>query len=153
MSGWLLDTNVATLLFDEKKMLRAPEATERALAIVAERGRLPISAVTQFELKRGVRALMLQGKGASKAAKLQSWLLRAEILGLDEPRFVGWTFAADLWAQGRAFEPARVFSDADLMIAATALHHDRTLVTSEARLGELLTQLGYAHAVEVVPFA
>ncbi|MCA9612466.1 MAG: PIN domain-containing protein [Myxococcales bacterium] len=153
MSGWLLDTNLATLLFDAKKMLRAPEATRRAREVVTVHGRLPISAVTLFELRRGVRALVLRGKGARKAAELESWILRAEVLGLDEARFTGWTLAADLWARGRAFEPARVFSDADLMIAATALRHDRTLVTSEARLAELLGAVGYASSVEVVPFA
>jgi predicted nucleic acid-binding protein len=152
MSGWLLDTNVATLLFDAKHSKRAPDAVRRATEIVEEHGRSPIAAVSLFELKRGVRRLLAEGKGARKAAELDRWLLRAEVFGLDQGKFAGWTLAADLWAAGRTHKPARVFSDADLLIVATAFQHDRVLVTGEGRLAILLHELGYGHRVEVLPF-
>lgn len=152
MSGWLLDTNVATLLFDAKHSTRAPDAVRRATEIAEENGRSPISAVSLFELKRGVRLLLAQGKGVRKAAELDRWLLRAEVLGLDQAKFAGWTLAADLWAAGRTYKPARVFSDADLLIVATAFQHDRVLVTGEGRIASLLNELGYGHRVEVLPF-
>jgi predicted nucleic acid-binding protein len=47
-------------------------------------------------------------------------------------------------------KPALVFTDADLLIAATAAHHDRGLATSERRLAVGLASLGYPGDVRVV---
>lgn len=148
----VLDTNLATLLVDPKKSARAPTATETVRGIVAEEG-LTIAAVTLYELRRGAVQLRMRKAGKTKASRIERTLRIATVLGLDEAGFAGWDVAAHLWAVGRESKPARVFSEADLLIAATAIFHDHVLVTSEARLAELLTQLGYAHAVEVVPFA
>lgn len=148
----VLDTNLATLLVDAKKAKRAPSATTVVEGIVADQG-LTIAAVTLYELRRGAVQLRLRKSGRTKISRIERTLRTATVIGLDEPAFSGWDTAARLWAAGRDLKPARVFSEGDLFIAATAIFHDHLLVTSEARLAELLTQMGHASAVEVVPFA
>lgn len=148
----VLDTNLATLLYDAKKAARAPTATATVKAIVADEG-LTIAAVTLYELRRGAVQLRLRMSGRTKVSRMERTLRTALVIGLDEPAFSGWDVAARMWAVSQEMKPARNFSEGDLFIAATAIFHDHVLVTSEARLAELLTQLGYAHAVEVVRFA
>ena len=73
------------------------------------------------------------------------------MLGLDDARGAGWNLAATMWAEYRARKPAVVIEDADLLIAATALFHDRTLVTTDARLAENLKAIAFAGTVTLLP--
>jgi len=74
-----------------------------------------------------------------------------EVLGLDAAGGEGWNVAARLWAQGRSQKAARVFYDADLLIAATAAFHGHEFATSQVGLAEGLRQLAFPVAVHLVP--
>jgi predicted nucleic acid-binding protein len=86
---------------------------------------IAISLVTYGEIYEGIF-----GTADPKAAELvfQAWLRSVEVLPLTRPimrRFAG--IRADLRRQGN------LIADSDLMIAATALHHNLTLVTRNRR--------------------
>jgi len=76
------------------------------------------------------------------------FLDHCEILGLDGGG--GWDHAAKLWARGRALKPSVVFTDADLLIAATASFHRHHFATSEAKLVKNLAAIGLTD-VSLVP--
>jgi predicted nucleic acid-binding protein len=71
-----------------------------------------------------------------------------QVLGLDSAMGEGWNLAARLWAEGRP--KGRVFTDADLLIAATAAFHGQELATSEVGLAEGLAQLTFPVRVRLV---
>jgi len=89
-----------------------------------------------------VEGLLRQGQGARKAARIENLLREATVLGLDEHGFVGWRLAADLWANCKHHQPSVVLSEGDLLIVATALMHDRQLVTVDLNLQARLKALG-----------
>jgi len=103
---------------------------------------LTVSFVTQFELRRGIEDLVLRGQGRRRKVALLKFLDRCEVLGLDAAGGAGWNHAADLWARAKVHKPSIVFTDADLLIAATASFHGQTLVTSEAGLVANLEAVG-----------
>jgi predicted nucleic acid-binding protein len=82
---------------------------------------------------------------------LEKFIERVQVLGLDGGGGEGWNLAAQLWADGRSHKPARVFDDADLLIAATAAVHGLEFATSEVGLAESLRQLAFPVAVYLVP--
>ena len=124
MSGFLLDTNVLSELIKPKpddNVLRWIEETDESL--------LSLSVLTLGEIRKGIQRL---GPG-SRRGRLESWLqvdLRARfqgrILPIDEATADRWgAISADAAARGR---PVPVV---DGLIAATALHHNLTLVTRD----------------------
>ena len=125
----LLDTNVVSAFLRGKK----PAVDEFVKALLATQG-LTISFVTQFELRRGIEDLILRGQGRRRKVALLKFLDRCEVLGLDAGGGAGGNHAAELWAKARRHKPSIVFTDADLLIAATASFHAQTLVTSEGGL-------------------
>ncbi len=74
---------------------------------------------------------------------------RVQVLGLDAALGEGWNLAARLWAEGRS--KGCVFTDADLLIAATAAFHGQEFATSEVGLAEGLKQLAFPVPVRLVP--
>ena len=148
----LLDTNLVSAFLHPDAAMRSPEEYAFVSALVAGDG-FAISYVTVFELRRGVEELRRRGEGRRKIVALEKFLDRVEVLGLDGAAGSGWTLAARLWADGRAKQPAIVFTDADLLIAATAANHGRPFVTSEARLADNLQRIGFPVEVHVVPAA
>lgn len=112
---------------------------------------MAISHVTQFELRRGIEELVRRGEGRRKLVSFEKFMERAQVLGLDAGSGEGWNLAARLWAGGRSQKPARVFADADLLIAATAAFHGHEFATSEVGLAEGLMQLAFPVAVHLVP--
>jgi predicted nucleic acid-binding protein len=148
----LLDTNLVSAFLRPDAPTRFPGQYDFVSGLVAGDG-FAISHVTQFELRRGVEELLRRGEGRRKLVALEKFLDRVEVLGLDGAGGSGWSLAARLWADGRAHRPAIVFTDADLLIAATAAIHGRTFVTSEGRLADNLRQIGFPVAVQVVPAA
>ena len=148
----LLDTNVVSALIDPRARSRAPALVDAAEEIVKSEG-LTIAATTVYELRRGLRKLLASGQGRRKAARLEKLLRSAYVLGLDDRAFAGWDVAADLWARAQRAAPAVTFEEGDLLIAATALHHGRTLVTSEERLVSALSRIGHPDLSRLLPFA
>lgn len=147
MTDFLFDTNAVQSLIDPR---RPPALVAEVEERVRESG-LVISAVTAFELRRGVRVLRLKGEGRRKEANIERLIRSADVLGLDAPAPAPWTTAADLYARGQVMKPAVVVADADLLIAATALHYSRTLVTTDGRLAENLKAIGAGPEVVLLP--
>lgn len=110
-----------------------------------------MSFVTQYECRRGLEELARRGEGRSKLVSFEKLLARVDVLGLDLAGGRGWNLAAHLWAEGRALKPALVLTDADLLVAATALTHARTLLTADRGLAEGLQRLSLGVTVEWVP--
>jgi tRNA(fMet)-specific endonuclease VapC len=116
MDASLLVTDILTEIFKGRNQHVATNAPNYLQA----HGQFAISAMTQLEVVRGLRH-----KQANKMlASFSSMCARMEIFPISDDVLER---AADLWATARnAGHPQR---DADLIIAATALVHGRTLVT------------------------
>ena len=145
----LLDTNLVSDFLHPDAAKRFPGQYAFVCDLIAGDG-FAISYVTQFELRRGAEELVRRGQGRRKLVALDKFLDQVEVLGLDGAGGAGWTFAARLWADGRAHRPAIVMTDADLLIAATAAIHGRPFATSEARLAANLREIGFPVDVRVV---
>jgi toxin FitB len=123
---YLLDTNVVS---EARKGARANEGVRRFLAGVRrERSAVFMSVITVGELRRGVELIRRRGDEA-QAGRLERWLdstLAAyadAILPIDAE-------VAQLWGHLRAPRPEHAL---DKFIAATAVLHDLTVVSRNAR--------------------
>lgn len=124
MSAWLLDTNVIS-------ELRRPRPNERVRRFIA-RQRLEdlfVSAVTFAEIRFGIETL----EDPSRRAELGDWLLHRvrplfaqRVLEVSEDVMFRWRLLVE---EGR--KSGHTYSQPDLIIAATALHHGLTLVSRD----------------------
>lgn len=131
MSGYLLDTNIVSML--------APSRTDAPAPFLAwlERmdrdGRLFLSVVTIHEIEKGIALLGLKGASA-KAAALEAWLADLlatyddKIVGLDAP---GASLSGRLEAKALAggVDPGM----ADAIVAGVAQAHELVVVTCNAK--------------------
>lgn len=124
MTGWLLDTNVIS-------ELRRPRPEPRVAAFVAVQPleSLFISTVTVAEIRFGIERVV----DAHQRAELTGWLthkvrpmFEQRILPVSEDVMLEWRLLVE---QGR--KAGHTFSQPDLIIAATALHHGLTVVTRD----------------------
>jgi tRNA(fMet)-specific endonuclease VapC len=124
----MLDTDILS----EVMRGRNPVVQERALAYLAEYQRLSFSLITRYEILRGLRA-----EHTTRQILAFDALCRAsDVLPLTEPIAVR---AAEIYANFR--QQGQIISDADILIAATALTYGLMLVTTNvvhfARVGGL----------------
>lgn len=124
MTGWLLDTNVLS-------ELRRPRPEPKVVEFIARQPleRLYVSAVTFAEIRFGIELL----DDASRRAALQDWLthrlrpmFEGRTLPISEDVMFKWRLLVE---SGR--KAGHTFSQPDLIIAATALHHGLTVVTRD----------------------
>ena len=124
MSGWLLDTNVIS-------ELRRPRPNARVRAFVAKQALedLFVSSVTFAEIRYGIETI---GDPIHRA-ELNDWLLHKvrpmfdqRVLEVSEDVMFKWRLLVE---DGR--KAGHTFSQPDLIIAATALHHGLTIVTRD----------------------
>ena len=124
MNGWLLDTNVLS-------ELRRPKPEPKVVAFVAAQplDLLYVSAVTLAEIRFDVERL----PDAAHRAELNEWLVHKvrpmfeqRILPVSEDVMFKWRLLVE---EGR--KAGHTFSQPDLIIAATALHHGLTIVTRD----------------------
>lgn len=124
MSGWLLDTNVIS-------ELRRPRPEARVLAFVADQllEQLFVSAVTFAEIRFGIESV----GDLSRRAELNDWLTHKvrpmfdqRVLAVSEDVMFKWRLLVE---DGR--KAGHTFSQPDLIIAATGLHHGLTVVTRD----------------------
>ncbi|PSJ62479.1 type II toxin-antitoxin system VapC family toxin [Kumtagia ephedrae] len=124
MSGWLLDTNVLS-------ELRRPRPEPKVIAFVSAQSleTLFVSAVTFAEIRFGIERL----EDLGRRAELHDWLshrLRpmfdGRVLPVTEDVTLKWRVLVE---EGR--KSRHTFSQPDLIIAATALHHGLILVTRD----------------------
>lgn len=124
--GWLLDTNVLS-------ELRRPRPDRNVVAFVTGRPlqELFVSTVTLAEIRFGIEIVA----DPLRRAELSQWLegrvrpmFDGRILELDEEILLKWRLLVE---DGR--KTGHTFSQPDLMIAATALHHGLTVLTRDQR--------------------
>lgn len=126
MIAWLLDTNVLS-------ELRKRKPHRKVVAFVAEQplDRLYVSSVTFAEIRFGIELLT----DAARRAELDAWLTHKvrplfaqRVLELTEDVLFTWRVLVE---DGR--KSGHTFSQPDLFIAATALHHGMTVVSRDTR--------------------
>ena len=122
--SWLLDTNILS-------ELRRPRPEPKVVDFVTgcHLHRLYISVVTIAEIRFGIELIGEPGRRAA----LNDWLtlrvrpmFEGRILPLSEEVMLKWRLLIE---EGR--KSGHTFSQPDLMIAATALHHGLTVVTRD----------------------
>lgn len=122
MTGWLLDTNVLS-------ELRRPRPDRKVVAFVEAQALdlLYVSTVTLAEIRFGIELL----DDAARRAELTAWLshkvqpmFERRVLAVSEDVLFKWRI---LVAAGR--KAGYTYSQPDLFIAATALHHGLAIVT------------------------
>ena len=124
MTGWLLDTNILS-------ELRRPKPERKVLAFIAAQplGKLFVSAVTFAEIRYGIELL----RDAHRRSDLTDWLthklrplFEQRTLAVSEDVMFKWRLLVE---EGR--KAGHTFSQPDLIIAATALHHGLTVVSRD----------------------
>ena len=124
MTGWLLDTNILS-------ELRRPRPERKVVAFIAAQPLdvMYISAVTLAELRFGIELVT----DANRRAELNDWLTHKvrpmfdeRILQVTEDIMFKWRLLVE---DGR--KAGHTFSQPDLIIAATGLHHGLTVVTRD----------------------
>jgi predicted nucleic acid-binding protein len=122
--AWLLDTNVLS-------ELRRPRPEPRVVTFVADRPleQLFVSAVTLAEIRFGIELLA----EPNRRAELNEWLTHKvrpmfehRVLPITEDIMLKWRLLVEA---GR--KSGHVFSQPDLLIAATAIQHNLTVVTRD----------------------
>ncbi len=125
MTEWLLDTNVLS-------ELRRPKPDRNVIAFVAAQhlDTLHISVVTLAELRFGIDRV----EDENKQSALNDWLastirpmFHGRTLPISEDVMLRWRLLVE---EGRRLR--HTFSQPDLIIAATALHHGMTIVSRDA---------------------
>jgi toxin FitB len=124
VTGWLLDTNILS-------ELRRPKSGPKVLAFIASQplDLLFVSAVTLAEIRFGIEL----APDVSRRAALNTWLAHTvrpmfaqRVLPVSEDVMFTWRLLVE---DGR--KAGHIFSQPDLIIAATALHHGLTLVSRD----------------------
>jgi predicted nucleic acid-binding protein len=139
VSGWLLDTNILSELRRKR-----PEPKVVAFISAQPLEELYVSAVTLAEIRFGIESL----PDANKRAELTGWLthkvrpmFEQRVLPISEDIMFKWRLLVE---EGR--KVGHTFSQPDLIIAATGLHHGLTVVSRDT--GEFLM----AHASVLDPW-
>jgi toxin FitB len=124
VTGWLLDTNILS-------ELRRPRPEPKVLAFVASQplDLLYVSAASLAEIRFGIELVA----DATRRAELNDWLAHKvrpmfdkRVLPITEDIMLKWRLLVE---DGR--KAGHTFSQPDLIIAATALHHGLTVVTRD----------------------
>jgi tRNA(fMet)-specific endonuclease VapC len=116
MNAVLLETDVLSEVLKGRNTAVARRAIDYSRLV----GPLAFSAVTRFEIIRGLKSL----QATAQLTKFAEFCKHAHILLLDDNVF---DVAAELWVEGRA--KGHPHGDADLLIAATALANGFELAT------------------------
>ena len=126
MTGWLLDTNVIS----ELRRAR-PNARVREFVAAQPLEQLFASTVTFAEIRYGIERV----SEPIRRAELSDWLAHKlrpmfdqRVLEVSEDVMFKWRLLVE---DGR--KAGHIFSQPDLIIAATALHHGLTVVTRDTR--------------------
>ena len=127
-SAVLLDTDIPSELLKQH-----PLVVHRVRAYLAEHERLAFSIITRYELLRGLKAKQARAQEAAFDLLCQASLILPRT---DQVVDRAATLYGDLHRQGA------LLPDADLLIAATALDAQRTLVTNSLAHFQRVPNLG-----------
>ena len=128
MEAAILDTDILSEILKRKDQ-RVLATTRQYLA---QHQRFAFSAITAYEIIRGMKAT----RATRQLAAFTSLLGTSDVLPVTLPVLER---AADLWADAR--RSGHPHNDADLIIAATALDAQRTLVTGNSSHFDWITGL------------
>ena len=124
MTGWLLDTNILS----ELRRLK-PERKVLSFITAQPLENLYVSSVTFAEIRFGIELL----SDAGRRAELNDWLthrvrpmFEQRVLAISEDVMFKWRLLVE---DGR--KAGHTFSQPDLIIASTALHHGLTIVSRD----------------------
>jgi predicted nucleic acid-binding protein len=129
VTGWLLDTNILS-------ELRRPKPEHKVLAFVAAQplDLLYVSSATIAEIRFGIELV----NDANRRAELNDWLahkvrpmFEQRILAITEDIMFKWRLLVEDGRKG-----SHTFSQPDLIIGATALHHGLTVVCERLSAAE-----------------
>jgi len=124
VSGWLLDTNILS-------ELRRPKPERKVVTFITEQPleHLFVSAVTFAEIRFGIETIA----SVTRRTELNDWLTHKvrpmfaqRVLAVTEDIMFKWRLLVE---DGR--KVGHTFSQPDLIIAATALHHGLTVVSRD----------------------
>jgi predicted nucleic acid-binding protein len=125
MTGWLLDTNILS-------ELRKPKPSRKVAEFIAGQplDLLFISSVTLAEIRFGIELVT----SPTRRAELIDWLTHkvrpmfdGRVLPVSEDVMFKWRLLVE---EGR--KAGHTFSQPDLIIAATGIHHGLTIVTRDS---------------------
>lgn len=126
MTGWLLDTNVLSELRRTK-----PEPKVVQFVSGQPLHLLYVSVVTFAEIRFGIESL----NDVARRSELNEWLehrlrpmFEDRVLEISEDIMLKWRLMVEI---GR--KSGHTFSQPDLIIAATALHHGLTIISRDTR--------------------
>lgn len=119
MDESLLDTDILSEILKQ----RHRPVVQRAAEYLRQHGAFAFSALTRFEITRG----HLESGATRKSARFASFCQHSLVLPVTD---VILDRAARQWVIAR--RQGHAHSDADLNIAATALEHERVLVTANS---------------------
>jgi len=126
----VLDTDTLSELSRGNAAVKA-----RALAYLAEFGRLTITAVTVFERLRGYRAAIRDGKPLARQQQaFEALVANCVVLPFDQEAA---SVAADIWSASTRSQRRQL---GDILIAAVAVSRQLPLVTRNKRDFEHLTK-------------
>ncbi len=127
-SECLLDTDILS------EILRGRNSTvvQHASQYLLDHGRFKFSAITRYEIRRG----LLAKAAATQLLRFEAFCDRSDVLPISVEVL---DRAAERWSEARSL--GRVPSDPDLIIAATAELHQLRLVTGNSRHFEWIVGL------------
>lgn len=125
-----------------------PSFHGRVQTLIATEGGYALPSIAIFEISRGLRELEIAGRDIKKVARTRRFLFSAtelptsgDVLGL----------AVEVWARARI--NGQTIPDHDLLVACTAMHHDRIIVTTDTGMGAWMNENGYQAWLELLPLA
>ncbi|MBI3972159.1 MAG: type II toxin-antitoxin system VapC family toxin [Chloroflexi bacterium] len=120
MSPTLLDTDTLSEVIKG----RNARVRQRAKEYLADHGQFTFSIITRYEILRGLKAKRANRQVAAFEVRCRE----SNVLPLTDEIVVA---AAEIYAD--LYRTGRLISDADILIAATAIVHGLTLVTNNTR--------------------
>ena len=115
----ILDTDILSELLKQKNLT----VIHRAATYLAAHGSFAFSALTRYEVLRGLKAK----QATAQLPRFWVFCQQSVIFPITDPIL---DRAADLWVLAQ--QQGHPCSDADLLIAGTALEHGRVLVTGNS---------------------
>ena len=116
MAATLLDTDLLSELLKQKNA----NVVQHAAGYLAQYGRFSLSALTRYEVRRG----LLHKQATAQLGRFEVFCQQSLVLPITDAIL---DRAADLWVHASTIGQPK--ADADLIIAATALEHGFVLAT------------------------
>jgi predicted nucleic acid-binding protein len=141
----IVDTCVISRYWEDEAPPPLVERFEQCLEVEEA----AISAVTEYELRRGLMLSAFSNRDAHKRRLFDQFLREVPIVPLEGNGLRVWQIAASIWARRAAV--GRIPGEADILVAATAIAHKYRLLTCDEKLHDGLSALGYKNVELILP--